>query len=139
MASRHDPFEQMNRFFEQTHRSLRDGNQMARQSTGDANTHFHVDETDDGYVVMADLPGFERADLAVRFDDGILTVQGETSATETADGAARSLRRQVSERVRLPDPVRTEDVAASYHNGVLEISLPTEFELADDDHVIDIE
>ncbi len=35
-------------------------------------TNLHVDETDDGYAVIVDLPGFERDDLAVRFEDGVL-------------------------------------------------------------------
>ena len=101
-------------------------------------TNPHVDETDDGYAVMADLPGFERDDLVVRFEDGVLSIQGEsTVAEETSDGARRHSRR-VAERVTVPDPVVDDDIAAIYHNGVLEITLPRA-DAADDSRRIEIE
>jgi len=102
-------------------------------------TNLHVDETDDGYAVMVDLPGFERDDLVVRFEDGVLSIQGETTvAAETSDGARRHSRR-VAERVAVPEPVVDDDITATYHNGVLEITLPRAGDAADDSHRIDIE
>ncbi|KAA9399729.1 Hsp20/alpha crystallin family protein [Haloarcula sp. CBA1130] len=102
-------------------------------------TNLHVDETDDGYAVMVDLPGFERDDLVVRFEGGILSIQGETTvATETSDSARRHSRR-VAERVTVPGPVLDDDITATYHNGVLEITLPRADRGADDSNRIEIE
>ncbi|GCF14016.1 hypothetical protein Harman_19510 [Haloarcula mannanilytica] len=101
-------------------------------------TNLHVDETDDEYAVMVDLPGFERDDLVVRFEDGVLTIQGETAVTEDTDGGARRHSRRVAERVAVPDPVVDDDITATYHNGVLEITLPRADD-ADDSHRIEIE
>ncbi len=87
---------------------------------------------------MVDLPGFERDDLVVRFEDGVLSIQGEsTVAEETSDGARRHGRR-VAERVTVPEPVVDDDITATYHNGVLEITLPRADD-ADDSNRIEIE
>ncbi|GGK56199.1 Hsp20/alpha crystallin family protein [Haloarcula sebkhae] len=166
MTHRNDPFETMLRFFAQTQQEMMDdsmgqwtgtdsGRRMfdAPENRADRpaanmrsddhrrygiDTNLHVDETDDGYAVMVDLPGFERDDLAVRFEDSVLSIQGETTvATETSDGARRHSRR-VAERVAVPQPVVDDDITATYHNGVLEITLPRADD-ADDSNRIDIE
>jgi len=166
MTHSNDPFETMLRLFAKTRRTmlddspshLMDTSSRRRMDDGSErradrpasdtprshhhrhgiDTNLHVDETDDGYAVMVDLPGFERDDLVVRFEDGVLTIQGEsTVAEETGDGARRHSRR-VAERVTVPEPVVDEDITATYHNGVLEITLPRADD-ADDSHRIDIE
>lgn len=166
MTHSNDPFETMLRLFAQTQREMmsdslgrrmdddsrrrmpvspgyRADRSTASTRSGDhrrhgIDTNLHVDETDDGYAVMADLPGFERDDLAIRFEDGVLSIQGETTvAAETSDGARRHSRR-VAERVAVPEPVVDDDITATYHNGVLEITLPRADD-ADDSNRIEIE
>ncbi|WP_336336523.1 Hsp20/alpha crystallin family protein [Haloarcula brevis] len=164
MTHSNDPFETMLRLFAQTRRTMMDDGAAhwfdgpSGNWTGDAparlddrpdtrsgghrrsiDTNLHVDESDDEFVVMADLPGFERDDLVVRFEDGVLSIQGEsTVAEDTSDGARRHSRR-VAERVALSDPVVEDDISASYHNGVLEVTLPRAGDAPDDSHRIDIE
>lgn len=94
-----------------------------------------LDRDGDDYVVVADIPGFEREELDVRFDDGILYIEGEH---EVAGSGARHSRR-VHEHLRVPGEVVVEEISASYRNGVLEIRLPVETEEDDDAHVIDVE
>ncbi|MDS0219931.1 Hsp20/alpha crystallin family protein [Haloarcula sp. S1AR25-5A] len=101
-------------------------------------TNLHVDETDDGYVVMVDLPGFEQDDLVVRFEDSVLSIQGETTVAEETDNGARRHSRRVAERVTVPDTVVDDDITATYHNGVLEVTLPRADD-ADDSNRIEIE
>ncbi|WP_058994133.1 Hsp20/alpha crystallin family protein [Haloarcula sp. CBA1127] len=166
MTPSNDPFETMLRLFAQTQQEMM-SDSLGRRTGSDSgrrmfdapenradrpaastrsvdhrqhgiDTNLHVDETDDGYVVMVDLPGFERDDLSVRFEDGVLSIQGETTvATETSDGARRHSRR-VAERVAVPQPVVDDDITATYHNGVLEVTLPRADD-ADDSNRIDIE
>ena len=145
MAFRNDPFEQMNRLFEQMRWSMLDetpafGSTFGPRS-GDwrTDTNITVEPTDEGYVVMADLPGFEKDDLTIRFEDGFLTVRGESDVSEETDHGTRRHSRRVHERVHIDGDVMTDDVTATYHNGVLEVVLPTEDEPDDDAHVIDIE
>lgn len=101
-------------------------------------SNVDVERTDDGYAVMADLPGFETEDLSLQFEDGVLTIQGEAEAAEEAGRVSRRRGRRFFERLTFPETVVAEDITASYHNGVLEVTLPTEGE-TDDAHRIDID
>lgn len=154
MTTRHDPFENMYRLFEQARRSMWDDARMngpalpARQAAGGRNdgrgwhtadTNVTAEETDDGFVVMADLPGFETDNLSIRFDDGVLTIHGESEISEDHDTVASRRSRRVDERLSFPATVREDKISASYHNGVLEITLPVAADDADDSHRIDIE
>jgi HSP20 family protein len=144
MAFRNDPFEQMNRFVDQMRRSMWDTPFAADSGTGvrrggTIDTNVNVEETDDGYVVLADLPGFEKEDLSIRFEDGVLTIHGETDVAEESDHMTARRSRRVFERMALPETVQEDEITASYQNGVLEIVLPTEEAPEDDSHRIDIE
>lgn len=152
MTFRNDPFEQMNRLFEQMRWSMSDETPAfgsASPAFGSAfrpraadwrtDTNLSVEPTDEGYVVMSDLPGFEKEDLTIRFEDGFLTVRGESDVSEETDHGSRRHSRRVHERVHIDGDVMTDDITSSYHNGVLEVVLPTEDDVSDDAHVIDIE
>lgn len=172
MAQRDDPFERMNRMFEEMARQFRTEPTWSARAHDDSDgrtwpalgagrygagvpdryeasdvTHrdhgagktFDVDATDEGYVVTADLPGFETDDLSITFDDGVLTVHGEHEVVDEGEGTTHRRSRSVFEQRRFPESVVTEDISASYRNGVLEIHLPTEDDDSDDSHHIDIE
>lgn len=166
MTHSNDPFEAMLRLFAQTRRTMMDDKTGRRTSDSSRHrlndspgrradrptdtvrsghgrhgidTNLHVDETDDGYAVMVDLPGFERDDLVVRFEDGVLSIQGETTVAEETDNGARRHSRRVAERVAVPDPVADDDITATYHNGVLEVTLPRADDADDDSNRIEIE
>jgi HSP20 family protein len=153
MTNRYDPFENMERMFEQMRRSmlggdigfearmLPEGGNIERSEFGfDANVSMEA--VDDGYVVYADLPGFESEELDVRFDDGMLSISGthemsEESSDETGE-MSHVHRRQVHERLSIPGDVIVEEIDATYRNGVLKIHIPVDDEPADDGHRIDI-
>lgn len=88
-----------------------------------------VTETNKGYQVKIDMPGFDKKDIHVNYDNGLLTVSGHR---ETFDDAAdkdgqviQSERRygQMSRSYRLPN-VDLKKVNAKYNEGVLELDLP---------------
>ncbi len=90
-------------------------------------------DTDEGYALVVDMPGFERDDIDVTVMDGVLTIDARiehTAMDESADdvrtlhSATRS--RRTHERMRLPEGVVVDDISATYRNGVLEILLPAE-------------
>lgn len=135
-----DLFDDMERLFDQMRHSMWDTEPRPRFGTRggmafELDTNLSLEPTDDGYVVLADLPGFETDEIDLRFDDGSLTV----SAThEVKDGGyARS--RRVRESVSIPGDVIVEDVEASYRNGVLEVHLPTGEDDEEGGHRIDID
>lgn len=98
-----------------------------------------LERGDDGYVVLADIPGFGKEDIDIRFEDGYLTVTGSHGTDEEAEGRRMARSRHVHERVRVPGDVRVDDITASLKNGVLEVHLPVEGETGDEGHRIDIE
>jgi len=81
-----------------------------------------VEERDGEYVVLADLPGFEREEIDLSFDDGVLTIDG----THEVTGDHEYRQRTVSESVRIPAEVAVDEVGATYRNGVLEVTLPVD-------------
>jgi HSP20 family protein len=142
MARRYDPFERMNRLFEQTRRSMVDAGAFEMEPWGgadDLDTNVTLEETDEGYVVVADLPGFETDELEVRFDDGVLAIRGETETAEEGEGFSRRRSRRIHEHVTVPGDVHEDEISASYRNGVLEVLLPAEVASEEDEgHRIDI-
>jgi HSP20 family protein len=114
--TRTTPFDEMDRLFESMRRSMLGGSGLA----GDAN--LRMETTDDGYLVHADLPGFEREELDLRFEDGMLTIDAAHEATDESHSRSR----RMHESVRVPGDVIVEEIEADYHNGVLEIRIPTD-------------
>lgn len=115
--------------------SQRPTGMQSRMST--MRTNVDIEQTDDGYVVMVDIPGFEREDISVRFHDGALTIEATVDENEETETVSRRQRRQVFEHLTIPETVVPDELSATYHNGVLEIVLPTEDD--EDEYLIDIE
>ncbi|MGH7709841.1 MAG: Hsp20/alpha crystallin family protein [Gemmatimonadaceae bacterium] len=80
-------------------------------------------------VLRADLPGLKPEDVTVSMENGMLTISGERKQEqeEEREGFFRSERSYGSfyRAFPLPDGVEEDRVAATFKNGVLEISLPT--------------
>jgi HSP20 family protein len=85
-------------------------------------------ETDDNFVLRADLPGLSEEDLKIEFEDGTLTVSGERKAEHESEneGYYRVERAfgSFSRSLTLPQGVDPEAVTARFDRGVLEIRIP---------------
>ena len=80
MSFRYDPFERMERMMEQMRRSFAGEEPLLalpESGWGAADINLSLETEDDGYVVLADIPGFDKSELDLRFDDGVLTIQGD--------------------------------------------------------------
>jgi HSP20 family protein len=85
-------------------------------------------ETDDHFVLKADLPGMSEEDVAIEVEGGVLTLSGERKAEheEKREGFMRversfgAFRRQLT----LPDGVDPDAVQAAFDRGVLEVRIP---------------
>ena len=80
------------------------------------------------FMVRADLPGLTKDDVKVEVTDNLLTISGERKEEkeEKREGFYRSERSYGSfyRQIPLPEGVKTENAAAIFHNGVLEITIP---------------
>jgi HSP20 family protein len=87
-----------------------------------------VEETNEAYLVRADLPGLDEKDIQVSLEDGLLTIQGrvESEKKEERKGWHYSERSTGSfhRAIELPADVDADKVTATYKKGVLTVSVP---------------
>jgi HSP20 family protein len=102
-----------------------------RASTADAlgwAPPVDIFEKQDQLVLRAEVPGVQREDLDVRIENGVLTLEGERKQeNDVAEGNAHLTERSYGSFTRsfsLPTTVDASKVAATYKDGVLEITVP---------------
>jgi len=85
-------------------------------------------ETDDHYLLKADLPGMKQEDVAIEFNDGALTISGERKAEyERKEKGFFRLERsfgKFSRTLTLPEGINPDKINAAFHDGVLEVTIP---------------
>jgi HSP20 family protein len=85
-----------------------------------------VEETEDAWIVEAELPGVDKKDVDVQVRDSELTITGEIKERERKGILRRRTRRKgrFEYRVTLPGEADSEGVDASLHDGVLTLRVP---------------
>jgi len=90
-------------------------------------------EEKDRFVVRADIPGVDPADIDVNMDGGILSISGTRHAEDRSDvgGVSRYERAtgRFSRRFTLPESADADGIKALSQNGILEISIPKQPEI----------
>jgi HSP20 family protein len=85
-------------------------------------------ETEDQFVLRADLPGMSEADVKIELEDNVLTVSGERRAEheDKREGFYRMERAYgtFSRSLTLPKGIDPEAVSAAFDRGVLEVRVP---------------
>ena len=98
----------------------------ARPTTAFSPT-FEVKETNDSFVLRADLPGVAEADLDIAVHNNVLTVSGARHAEERKEGETYALyERQFgsfSRSFSLPDLANGEQIEAKLDAGVLTLTI----------------
>jgi HSP20 family protein len=88
---------------------------------------FEVKETNDAFVLRADLPGVVDKDLDISLHNNVLTVSGSRSAEERKEGETYALyERQFGSFSRgfsLPDTADGEKIDAKLDAGVLTLTI----------------
>ena len=87
-----------------------------------------IREEKDRFVLYADIPGVEPAQISITMDNGVLTIKGERG--EESEQERETYKRM--ERARgvfyrrfsLPDTADAERISARGNNGVLEVVIP---------------
>ena len=87
-----------------------------------------VKETDNSFVLTADIPGLTRKDIKVNVANGKLSISGErTYETDQENDNYHYRERRFGTFDRsfnLPDTVDEEKISASFKIGILNVSLP---------------
>ncbi|ELY85394.1 Hsp20/alpha crystallin family protein [Natrinema altunense] len=124
---RGNPFDEIEAMLDRVSRQVEEG-MTAGGLQVPGSVPVDVADTDEEYVVTADLPGYETDDIELTLSDGTLRLEADRMDDDlTAEGTY--LRRErtktsASRRIRLPEPVEEESVAAGFENGVLTVRLP---------------
>jgi HSP20 family protein len=128
-----DPFrelavlqDRMNRAFEST--LSRAQGRDEELFTGTWAPPVDIFETKDRMVLKAELPGFDENQIHLRFEDGILSLEGERKfEKESGEENYHRVERSYGKFIRsftIPTSVDGEKISASFANGILTVSLP---------------
>jgi HSP20 family protein len=85
-----------------------------------------IEETEDAWIVEAELPGVKRRDLKVEVRDSELEISGEIKERERKGVLRRRTRRtgRFDYRVTLPGATDAENIEANLSDGVLTVRVP---------------
>lgn len=85
-------------------------------------------ETKDEFIVELEVPGYEEKELGIEVSDHVLTVKGEhklaTEETEKTYRLHERIEREFERRFELPTVVKTEELTATFKQGVLKLHAP---------------
>jgi HSP20 family protein len=92
------------------------------------NPQLDLYETEDAFILEADLPGVREPDVSVTIENGDLVLQGrrafERVLTEENFHYHERRSGQFVRRLHLPASVNQERIHAEFHEGVLRVTLP---------------
>ena len=87
-----------------------------------------VKETDNSFVLTADIPGLTKKDIKVNVANGKLSISGERSHETDQENDNYHYRERrfgtFDRSFNLPGTVDEENISASFKNGILSIQLP---------------
>ncbi len=89
-----------------------------------------VRETEDGYELDVDLPGFQKDEIKLELNNGYLTISTEKALEKKQENQNGRVIRQerysgtMQRSFYVGDNLTEEDIKAKYENGVLSLKLP---------------
>lgn len=117
--------ERMNRLFEDAtqRRSSGEGteNEIER---AEWRPKADVYETDEAFIISADLPGVDRSTMEITVDENRLILRGKREISEPANSRSERPHGTYLRTFTVPSSVDQNSIRADYRDGVLEIHLP---------------
>jgi HSP20 family protein len=97
------------------------------QGQGMWSPSIELSSRDADIIVRVDLPGIEKNAVRVELTPEGLVIEGERMPAAPSDRVFRSERLygKFYRRIALPDAIDSDRISATFHNGVLEIVVPT--------------
>jgi len=126
----------LNRLFDGIRRAVGHDERRNRGAESDRRSPRALDPTSpaidlldegDSYVLLTDLPGFEREDVSISVDDRVLSVEADSGPPVRRAGTYLRQEREgqrMSRDVPLPGPVDETNRTTRYRRGVLLVRLP---------------
>ena len=89
-----------------------------------------VKETDDGYQVAVDLPGFKKDEIKIKLENGTLTINAAKGLDkDEKNKEGKYVRREryagsMSRSFYVGDEVTQDEIQAKYEDGILRLNIP---------------
>jgi HSP20 family protein len=83
-----------------------------------------IEETENEFVVNAEVPGFDKDEIKVECSDDQLTISAERSGTEKDRRGSRRYASSFYRSLALPQGVEAEKIWAECENGILSVHIP---------------
>ncbi len=107
---------------------LNQGKRTWSESTLAVVPAIDLEETDDAFVISAELPGMDKKEINISFDNSQLTISGEKkSEKEMNEEKFHRIERTYGKFQRsfeLPGYVERDKIEAEYNNGILTVTVP---------------
>ncbi|PSO43005.1 heat-shock protein Hsp20 [Candidatus Saccharibacteria bacterium QS_5_54_17] len=106
------------------------GGQMAQPGLATPTADVYMDENDENMIIEASLPGFKEDDIEVNVEDNALNIRAEHRESQEGDGKkdrkyiVRESTSSFYRRIGLPQNTQTEDISASFEDGILTVTVP---------------
>ena len=98
-----------------------------------------IKESEEGFTVEMDLPGFCREDISAELKDGYLTVTATAKKAEenTSDKKEKYVQKErfhatCNRSFYVGDNMKQEDIKAKFENGVLTLQVPKKEEISEE-------
>ncbi len=127
-----NPFRDMESFFGRSRLNWNDDFTLQNMTQTDWVPPVDINETDDEFLITAEVPQVDKDDIKIQVQNGMLTIKGERKY-ENEDKKAHRIERFYGSFQRsftLPDNVKADKIHADHKNGVLYVSLPKTAEKA---------
>lgn len=104
-----------------------------------------IRETDDAYILEAEIPGFNKENIKIDYNNNVLTLSGveeyesDEKDTETGKYIRRERSTQSFSRQYTFQDIKPNEITAAYKDGVLMVNLPKETPGKSTSHSIEIE
>lgn len=90
--------------------------------------HVDVAESEEAFVVTADIPGVDPENIEINLHNGVLSIRGERTADEESSENNVTRRERFTgsflRQFNLPDAVDEDGISATSNHGVLEVTIP---------------
>lgn len=126
-----DPFREMEEMMDRWYTASPVKSLLRRNEgllSGDWMPSIDVKENKDAYMIKAELPGVEKEHVSVSYDNGVLTIKGEKKVEkEEKDDKTHHVECSYGSFLRsftLPREVKSDQIEASFKDGVLKLKVP---------------
>ena len=88
-----------------------------------------IKENKDSYAIVVDLPGYDKDNIKIEVEDGYLTVHAATNNETEEKEEGKFVRKEryfgeCSRSFYVGEAVETDDVKATFKNGILTLEIP---------------